>query len=77
MGYFSPSFPVTFSVFPDFEESLVNVLEEPDNRHNSLHLNSVTGTYRLTTLQAHTDTAVLPMCIVDVKCADKSTFLLM
>lgn len=31
----------------------------------------------MSTLQAHTDTAVLPMCIGDVKCADKSNFLLM
>lgn len=29
--YFLSSFLVTLSVLPDFEESLVNVLEEPDN----------------------------------------------
>lgn len=77
MGYLSPSFPVTLSILPDFEESLVNALGEPDNRHYSLRLNSITGTYRLSTLQARTDTAMLPVCIVDVKYADKSTFLLM
>lgn len=76
-GLFISQFPCYPFYTPDFEESLLSALGEPDNRHYSLRLNSITGTYRLSTLQAHTDTAVLPVCIVDVKYADKSTFLLM
>lgn len=71
MGSFTPSFLLTLSVVPDFEETVASVLEG----YCSLPLNSMAGKDWLSLLQAHTDTTMLPMCRADVKCADKSIFL--